>query len=129
MLNQQYRALLYSLILLLSPSTSYADVKIYFGVPGFTHYRHNYYPHNNYHRPNKAYTINNNVYSNHRFNDLSSLQQQHGNKHEYDRAMYYQNKYSSSYNNAKPHFQNSYRKGFQHGRHFERQNRNRRLGQ
>lgn len=128
MLNQQYRALLCSVILLLLPITSYADVKIYFGVPGFSHYKHNYYPQNNYHRQNNIYKRNNNAYSNRRFNDLSSLYQQHGNKHEYDRALYYQNKYGNSKNRINRGFQNSYKKGFQHGRQFERQNRSRRLG-
>lgn len=128
MLNQQYRALFYSVVLLLFPITSHADVKIYFGAPGVTHYKHNYYPQNNYHRPNNSYTRNNNAYSNSRFNDLSSLQQQHGNKHEYDRSIYYQNKYGNSYNKSNSRFQNSYKKGFQHGRQFERQNRSSRLG-
>lgn len=128
MLNNHYRTVFYSVILSLLPVTSYADVKIYFGVPTVTHNKQHYYPQNNYNRHNNLYKRNNNAYSNRGLTDLSSLYKYQGNKQEYERAMYNQKKYGNSYNRNNRRFQNSYNNGFRHGREFERKNRSTKLG-
>ena len=90
-----YRTIINSIILLLLPLSSQAEIKIFLGVPGYSHYKHNYNPQKNYQRHNSRYNKYNNSYSNHRYNNLSDLYRRHGNKHAYDRATYYRNKYQN----------------------------------
>ena len=120
-----YRTILYSAILLLIPLSSQAEIKIYLGVPGYSHYQHNYYPQKHYRSQNSRYGNYYKPYSNqHRYNNLSDLYRRHGNKHAYDRAEYYRNKYSNSRRNNR-RYQDDYAQGFNDGRRSKRYDRNR----
>jgi len=127
-MSLHYRTIFYSTILLLIPLSSQAEIKIFLGVPGYSHYKHNYYPQNNYQRHNSRYNKYNNSYSNQRYKNLSDLYSRHGNKHAYDRAKYYGNKYQNNYSNSRRNNyqrnQGSYAQGFNDGRRSKRQDRN-----
>ncbi len=127
-----YKTIIYSTILLLLPLSAQAEIKIILGVPGYNHYKHNYYPQKNYQRHNSRYNNYNNSYSNRRYNNLSDLYSRHGNKHAYDRAEYYRNKYQNKHSNSRHNNyqrkQDAYTQGFNDGRRSKKRNGNRSYG-
>ena len=121
-MSSTYKIIFYSAILiLLFPVNSHADIKIYLGAPAYN-YKHNYYPQNNFYNRNyynkKYYT----PYSNYRYKNLSNLYKFYGNKHAYDRANYYRNKYNKR-NNKRRH-NNAYTQGYNDRLRFNQHKRN-----
>jgi hypothetical protein len=115
-MSSAFRIIFYLSVLLLFPLSSQADVKIYFGLPGYSHYNNNYYTHSKHHK--KYYK----PYSNYRHNRVTNI---YGNKHDYDRANYYRNKYSNSQRSNSRRYNNAYTQGFNDGQQFKRHNRKR----
>ncbi len=119
------KTLFYPAILLLLPMSVQAEIKVYIGVPTYSHNR-NYYPGNNYQR--NYY----NAYSNNRNNDLSDIHRRYGNKHEYDRMQYYRNKYPEKNTYTSPRitsrYQNAYRQGFLDGQRYKSKKRTYKIG-
>lgn len=123
-----YRSILYSAILFLFPLSSQAEIKIYFGAPGYSHYKHNYYSHKNYRNQNSRYGNYYSPYSRGYYNNLSDLYRRHGNKHAFDRAEYYRNKYQNNDSNSRRNnrrYHDAYNQGFNDGRRSKRYDRSR----